>query len=464
MFEDLPAVLRLLGSTCATVEATLPKGTVERRQLRCAQQLTVQAIIENWEAEKYADELRPRFDALISATDRVDDAHTLAGMRRLLANMARSHRAGGKAVEALIDLEYDIHSRTEQFYKDQLSRLGRRDEAEARDPEYDGNVFARFLSDAAGSIPVSVTSMRRAPGGFSKITLVLSIESGGVYPPEVVVRLDRKSGHLGTSVSSEYTVIERLYEAGVKVPRPLAQDSAGETVGVPFIVVGAVPGTTIGDMFNLPDPNPAISNSIAVEMAKLHLAPVDPIKSALKNVGTAREQVEAWLVDSVTAWKELEADSAIMDAGFDWLSRNLHLAEGDAVVIHGDMGLNNILIDGAEVSAILDWEFVGMGHAGYDLGYFHCMATALGTWEGFLAAYERGGGIVPSAETLDFFILFANVRLATWIWQAAAVFERRKSSEIIFVTPSAHDKRIQTMRVAEQLTRIRASKATQLSN
>lgn len=122
--------------------------------------------------------------------------------------------------------------------------------------------------------------------------------------------------------------------------------------------------------------------------------------------------------------------------------------------MHGDLGLNNILIDGERVSALLDWEFVRAGHAAYDLGYFHCMATALGDWEDFLAAYQRAGGTVPSPEVLQFFILFANVRLAVMVWQAEAGFMRGRLPGLIFSNPGSHDLRVATMRIADRLQAI----------
>ena len=82
------------------------------------------------------------------------------------------------------------------------------------------------------------------------------------------------------------------------------------------------------------------------------------------------------------------------------------------------------------------------------------MAVPLGSWDDFLAAYARSGGVLPSPETLDFFILFANVRLATMVWQGATAFERGQLTDLVWANPGAHDKRIATMRVAEQLRKV----------
>lgn len=463
MLDDSPRLLRLIAAACEDAEAELPAGTTVKKNTLYAKRLAVQLILDSVEEPKYVAELQDAFRAAMARAG-VDAAAaaTADEMRAALSATAKGlPDDAGEARRMLLEVEYELTARSEAFYTEQLALLaGGNTSGAGGQNQYDGQAIVDFLSREAGGAPVSLVSLRRIPGGFSKTTLLLEIDAGDAYPSRIVVRLDRADSYLGTAVSDEYEVIGRLYAAGVKVPRPLAHEPTGKVVGDPFIVVAALPGATIGDMFNMPPPNPAINRSVATELAKLHSVPLSHMGDALRNVGTTREQAGMWLNESRQAWENLNMPSAIMDAGFAWLAGNLHLAEGERVVMHGDAGLNNILIDGDTVSALLDWEFVQAGHAGYDIGYFHCMAIALGPWEEFLAAYEEAGGILPSPEAIDFFILFANVRLATMVWQSASAFMSGQYNDIMWADPVVHDLRIGVMRVAQQLKAIRERNST----
>ena len=92
-------------------------------------------------------------------------------------------------------------------------------------------------------------------------------------------------------------------------------------------------------------------------------------------------------------------------------------------LVHGDYGLNNILIHEDKVGAVLDWEFAHIGNSAYDLGYFYYQAEALASWEEFLDAYAAAGAPLPSKEELDFSILFAVVRLGVMVCQAEMAYK-----------------------------------------
>ena len=464
-------ILNLVARTAAEAAPALPAGSMERKNLLILQRLAVKALADQGVTRESFHgagaslaEARPRIERALSAAGKALPVEWPAGEMspgEVADALSRAAQLLGEVDSAearelfwqCIDLEAGINRRGEDFYQSRMAEYSSAGAGGAA-VTIDLDRLAGFLSEQAGE-PVTIRSARNVPGGFSKLTVIVELEKAGPYPPRIVVRLDRKGGYLNTTVADEFEVISALHKEGVAVPRPLASDPTGAVLGDPFIVVEARPGRTIGDMFNPPEPSAATNESVAAALAGLHSVPLDRMGDALRGTElSTREQAADWLMESKTAWQGLATPSAIMDAGFAWLEDNLHLAEGVPVVMHGDLGLNNMLIEDERLTALLDWEFVRAGHAGYDLGYFHCMAVPLGSWEDFLVAYGRAGGVVPAPEVLDFFILFANVRLATMVWQGATAFGRGQLTDLVWANPGANDQRVATMRVAEQLRKV----------
>jgi aminoglycoside phosphotransferase (APT) family kinase protein len=223
----------------------------------------------------------------------------------------------------------------------------------------------------------------------------------------------------------EYSLIKTMYENGVCVPKPLAVDESGKVFGSPILLVEKKPGTIIGHMFNLPKtPSKAIATDIAINLAAIHRVPLAAIGTQVDsaNVRTS-EKALAWLEEGHKAWLPLKMPSPVFETAFEWLRRNVALNDkAPRTLVHGDFGLNNILIHDDKVSAILDWEFAHVGNPAYDLGYFYFMAKSLGSWDDFLKAYERGGMPIPDENQIDYAILFAATRLGVMVCQSEEVF------------------------------------------
>jgi aminoglycoside phosphotransferase (APT) family kinase protein len=115
----------------------------------------------------------------------------------------------------------------------------------------------------------------------------------------------------------------------------------------------------------------------------------------------------------------------VIERCFEWIDANRPRDEGETVISWGDSRIGNVLYDGFEPAAILDWEMAALGPRGLDLGwlvfmheFFEGVARMLGQpgMPGFLrredvaAHYERvSGHAVPD---LAFYELYAALRHA----------------------------------------------------
>src|SRR6202023_2666055 len=106
-----------------------------------------------------------------------------------------------------------------------------------------------------------------------------------------------------------------------------------------------------------------------------------------------------------------------------WLET--HLPEPAAPVLcHRDFRTGNYMLDGAELTGILDWEFAGWGDPDEDIGWFCCKgwrfarldreAGGIAERASFFAGYEGAAGARPrpAPDLIRFWEVFANVRWA----------------------------------------------------
>jgi aminoglycoside phosphotransferase (APT) family kinase protein len=291
--------------------------------------------------------------------------------------------------------------------------------------DYSEEALAAFIRSVfPNETDLGIAKSGYISGGFSKFTMGITLSRAKALPENIILRGDADATFGGASVVDEYRLIKVLYENGVAVPKPLALEETGKVFGSRFLLVEKNPGIIIGHMFNLPTTqNEAVSKDIAAQLAAIHRVPV----AALDNLRDAdirsSEKALAWIDEGFNAWKPLSMPSPVFEAAFEWLRRNAALNDkAPRTLVHGDFGLNNLLIENNKVSTILDWEFAHIGNPAYDLGYFYFMAKSIGSWETFLEAYGKAGMPVPDQDQLDYHILLAATRLGVMVCQTAAVF------------------------------------------
>ena len=272
---------------------------------------------------------------------------------------------------------------------------------------------------------VEITNTEFVTGGYSKYTLDISLDKTVSLPKNIILRGDAGDGFGGMSVVDEYDLITNIFDSGVCAPQPLAVDKNNKIFGSPFMLMEKMPGSCIGHMFDIP---PTRSNSlvedIAKKLSKIHLIPPSKLNKSIDGVDcSSSDKALRWISSSETSWLELNLPSQVFSASFEWLRLNAKLYDdGPRSLVHGDYGINNLLIKDKKVLGILDWEHAHIGNPAYDLGYFHPMADKLASWSVFLDAYADTGIPMPNQDQINYSILLGATRVGVMVCQVRSAF------------------------------------------
>ncbi|MCW2620595.1 MAG: aminoglycoside phosphotransferase [Frankiales bacterium] len=360
----------------------------------------------------------PAYDDLervLTAADAPDWDQVEGALYAVTSALLQTERAGARVLTGqLAGIDARLRDAKEEAYTARSTPTGPR---RAAKPPTGGTEAeqARLLAFLQRAFPAEtslrIAGMKQIMGGFSKDTLFLSLEDNVELPDVLVMRRD--GPYPGSSVVTEFPVIEKLYAAGVAAPKPYAIDATGEVYGKPFILVSHAPGRTIGDFVVVTDPSREVALDLAEKLARLHAAPFDGIEDLLVG-GTAAitDRMAAEIATCDATWKSVvNQHSFVVQAAIDWLGRNVQLADGPRAVLHRDLGAHNMLIHDQAVSAFLDWETAAVGTPAEDLGYVYDMACQMIDGAEFLAAYQAASGFAVDQRQLDYYVLWASVRI-----------------------------------------------------
>jgi aminoglycoside phosphotransferase (APT) family kinase protein len=258
--------------------------------------------------------------------------------------------------------------------------------------------FRRRFPD---SPDLRVTQLEVVPGGRSKETLLVSLAGTTELPQEVIVRKDRPIGLLATKASDEFAILRAVHDhGGVPVARPLfADDSSDDGT---LLVMERVRGEKAGEYFpDLALPaegyRHAIGTQLATALAHLHAVPLETLTGTGLDLDARVDQASLAAAINGMAGRIGELSGppiAAVPLARQWLLDHVDdvVPSGPLSLLQGDFGLHNTLVDGARVTALVDWEAATIGPAARELAAAWPAATALMEWPAFFGAYLAAGG------------------------------------------------------------------------
>jgi aminoglycoside phosphotransferase (APT) family kinase protein len=176
-----------------------------------------------------------------------------------------------------------------------------------------------------------------------------------------------------------------------------------------------------------------LARSIAGVLADLH--GMEPSQYSLDLVlpypdDAVMSEVNKW--DYAIDREKLDPDRKLRPAR-NWIQNHMQTSPATLSLVHGDFRPANFLVDDGRITALLDWEMAHLGDAAEDLGWYTCNLYRtehfLEGWtvDDFLARYVERGGTAPDPERLQFWQIFAELKLAVIGLRAARNVEEGRA-------------------------------------
>jgi aminoglycoside phosphotransferase (APT) family kinase protein len=262
---------------------------------------------------------------------------------------------------------------------------------------------------------VAIDNLRALTGGASRTTWAFD----AVTPDErhsLILRIGPPDDvHAGMELEARAQAAAAA--AGAPVPHILVADDSPAALGNPFLICDEIKGETIVRRIQrtLDKDEGAAGRArlllqCAEALAAIHRAEADDPKLSTQ--------------DQLAEWRERLDAMGDTTATFEWAFRWLvahRPAPSPSRLVHGDYRMGNLIVDGSELAAVLDWELVHIGEVYEDLAWF-CIrawrfgapavraAGGLGSVEDFLCAYERAGGATVDRVAFHWWLVLATLR------------------------------------------------------
>ena len=326
-----------------------------------------------------------------------------------LADAAIDSKWRDKAREFLLAL---TRNELDEMLRDQGKAgvtAGRGDRIEANKARLQDVIRARL-----GMADLRITDHRRLSGGFSRDTLMVSTLARGETRHYVIRAATVGYSHMDTgiyrSIEEEFPILQLAWQQGIPVARPHFLETDPGVIGSSFIFMDHCAGAAIGSITHASDPvDLGLFRKLAKTLAQIHQLPWAENIAMFPSLGgrtrmTLAEGTQLFL-DTNQRWRNTATlrPSPAITLAFDWLARNIPPNDGPAQFILGDIGFHNMLVDGKEIHAVVDWESASVGHPAWDLVAAALMLDERVTWKEFADWYVKAGGTLPTDEELAYY-------------------------------------------------------------
>lgn len=275
------------------------------------------------------------------------------------------------------------------------------------------DLAARATAAAQSWVPgCTIDDVQALTGGASSLTFTAHVAGGPPEHERIVLKVAPPglAPVRNRDVARQARLMRALDGApGVRVPSIFFEDDGDPPEVSPFHAMNVVAGICLEPVLQAPPPDvmplvPDRAFAAAAMLAALHR--VDPVAVGLagEKETTLEEEIRRWTrafetVDEQMSARYLEAEELL----FATMPTPLSPA-----ICHGDYRLGNMLCDGGEVAALIDWEIWSLSDPRLDLAWFlfftdeakHPMAsnpgpTGMPSADALYAAYVETSGSEP---------------------------------------------------------------------
>ncbi len=285
-----------------------------------------------------------------------------------------------------------------------------------------------------------------ASNGMSSETLLFDaswVEDGKKQTAHLVARVEPEASDVPIfpvyDLAGQYRVLDVVgRNSAVPVPKVRWLETDAAALGAPFFVMDRVDGRVPPDLMPytveswLLDADAAerrqLQDSTVGVLASLHSIALNDLDVAFLEFDVPGATPLRRHVENQRRYYEFAREGrvfSIIERAFDWLEDKWPTHEGPDVISWGDSRVGNILYDGFEPAAVLDWEMAAIGPRELDIGWmiflhiFFQDITERMEMPGLpdfmrrsdvVAEYQRCTGYTP--RDMDFYEVYAGLRHA----------------------------------------------------
>jgi aminoglycoside phosphotransferase (APT) family kinase protein len=251
------------------------------------------------------------------------------------------------------------------------------------------------------------------PGGHSGLTYRLGTGAGREAVVKAVPRGQRSVGR--HDMLKQARILAALAGTDVPVPAVVAVDETEPA----WFAVDFVHGESVEPTLDDPAIDPAVAaarmSRAAEILPRLHRVPLESLPAGATTFSPA-EELARWAKTMGAVPAELVPGAAALEAA-------LHASVPQALtptLVHGDYRLGNIICEGLEPVAVIDWEIWSIGDPRVELGWFLVFADGsnfpgvgrevpgLPSEADLLAVYAEG----RAPEAMDWFNALGRFKMA----------------------------------------------------
>jgi len=289
-----------------------------------------------------------------------------------------------------------------------------------------------------------IDGLRRTSVGYSRENWVFDAAwqtDGETHSRAFIARRDPVGSVLETDRRLEFAVLSALSDTNVPVPKVRWLDADGTRLGRPSIVMDLADG--VCDYMVLNGNRPldrrlAIAHRLYDRMADIHLLDWRALglDSVLENPGNkaALAALDYWEAELRRVQLEPEPELELVIA---WLRECA--PENDAVtLVHGDFKPGNVLMQGDEVTLVLDWETAHLGDPLEDIGWVTNPLRAgehriPGSWEpsDLIARWSERTGFAADPVAVRWWNVLANFKQAMTVLTGKHAFADGRFDRIL---------------------------------
>jgi len=284
-----------------------------------------------------------------------------------------------------------------------------------------------WLAGTLGCPDLAIADTRPLGGGSIQENRLVSCRVGDDVRA-FVLRMDAAATIASSRTrAEEFRILEAVWNAGVRVPEPVAFCEDPEVIGAPFAVMGLVEGVGLGPRIakdpSLGGDREQLAETLGRELAKIHAA-LDPraLPAGLAFLGAPEpDPTRAEIARLRASLDGIGVRRPAIEWGLRWGEVRAPACPAPTLV-HRDFRTGNYMVDGSGLTAVLDWEFAGWGDPDQDLGWFCAACWRFGRPEreaggvGSRAAFYRGytseSGRTVDPARVAYWEVMAHVRWA----------------------------------------------------